>query len=257
MFFMIRYLENIILNYKFLIYFFVFLIAFLESLFIIGLFLPSSVIMFFIGFLIGKKYMNLYISYLVSCLGCLLGDVISYYLGKCSKNYSFYVDKIFLKYSYVINKVFCLFKSNIFITFLFGRFLGFIRPFILFLSGMLLIPVRKILVPEILGVAIWPLFYFVPGVFAGIVANIPNSKIFCFHLFSFILLIIFSVYLLYYWYMYHDILHKKKILIFDINLNGIKSLLALFFVLEVYLFYQLIHNISFSIFVKMFYSMFS
>ncbi|GAB7195100.1 hypothetical protein OS11_13720 [Dickeya oryzae] len=59
----------------------VLLVAFLESLALVGLLLPGTIMMASLGTLIGSGNMGLYPAWGMGIIGCLLGDWISYFIG--------------------------------------------------------------------------------------------------------------------------------------------------------------------------------
>lgn len=140
------FLKKFFIKYLFYIYLFIFFISFFESLVLINILIPSSFIMFVIGFFIGKKFLNFYISFLLSILGCIFGDIISYYIGIYYKKDL----EIFKEKSYFSN-FFIYFKDNTFFFIILSRFFGPLKSFIFFLSGMLLIPLYKIFIPNLFG----------------------------------------------------------------------------------------------------------
>nr|VUD26396.1 DedA family integral membrane protein [Salmonella sp. NCTC 7297] len=59
----------------------VLLVAFLESLALVGLILPGTVLMAGLGALIGSGELNFWHAWGVGIIGCLMGDWISFWLG--------------------------------------------------------------------------------------------------------------------------------------------------------------------------------
>ena len=57
------------------------LVAFLESLALVGLILPGTVLMAGLGALIGSGELSFWQAWLAGIVGCLLGDWISFWLG--------------------------------------------------------------------------------------------------------------------------------------------------------------------------------
>lgn len=64
----------------------VLLVAFLESLALVGLILPGTVLMAGLGALIGSGELNFWHAWLVGIIGCLMGDWISFWLGGALKS---------------------------------------------------------------------------------------------------------------------------------------------------------------------------
>ena len=60
----------------------VFLVAFLESLVLVGILLPGIVILFGVGALIGLGMFDLTSIWLAASTGAFLGDFLSYLLGR-------------------------------------------------------------------------------------------------------------------------------------------------------------------------------
>ncbi|RFC88064.1 DedA family protein, partial [Klebsiella pneumoniae] len=60
----------------------VMLVAFLESLALVGLILPGTVMMAGLGALIGGGEVNFWQAWLAGIVGCLLGDWICFSLGQ-------------------------------------------------------------------------------------------------------------------------------------------------------------------------------
>ncbi|MCE9733409.1 DedA family protein [Pectobacterium sp. IFB5596] len=150
----------------------VMLVAFLESLALVGLLLPGTVMMATLGALIGSGQMGLYPAWAAGIIGCLLGDWISYFIGIRFKaplhNWSF-----LKKYQALLNKTEYALYQHPMPTILIGRFVGPTRPLIPMVAGMLGLPPYKFAVPNIIGCLLWPPAYFLPGILAGVAIDIP------------------------------------------------------------------------------------
>ncbi|MGL4958195.1 MAG: DedA family protein, partial [Plesiomonas sp.] len=59
----------------------VFLAALIESIAVIGLLIPSSIIMTSIGLMIGHGEVNFWLAWLLAALGCMVGDWGSFLTG--------------------------------------------------------------------------------------------------------------------------------------------------------------------------------
>ncbi|AEH39682.1 hypothetical protein BCTU_091 [Buchnera aphidicola (Cinara tujafilina)] len=154
----------------------VFIMSFLESLALIGLVLPGLVIMGSFGTLIGNGQLNFYHAWICSALGCIIGDIFSYYFGIKFRNK---INNILL---FQINKNLIekiqtfLYKYN-FITVFLGKFIGPTRPLIPMLSGVLKLSFYKFLIPDILACILWPIIYFSPGICTLIIFKYLTNKI--------------------------------------------------------------------------------
>ena len=58
------------------------LVAFLESLALVGLILPGTVLMAGLGALIGSGELSFWYAWLAGIIGCLMGDWVSFWLGR-------------------------------------------------------------------------------------------------------------------------------------------------------------------------------
>ncbi|GHK95007.1 hypothetical protein ECZU18_45880 [Escherichia coli] len=138
------------------------LVAFLESLALVGLILPGTVLMAGLGALIGSGELSFWHAWLAGIVGCLLGDWISFWLGwrfkKPLHRWSF-----LKKNKALLDKTEHALHQHSMFTILVGRFVGPTRPLVPMVAGMLDLPVAKFITPNIIGCLLWPPFYFLPG----------------------------------------------------------------------------------------------
>ena len=124
----------------------VLLVAFLESLALVGLILPGTVMMAGLGALIGSGEVNFWQAWLAGIIGCLLGDWISFWLGwrfkKPLHRWSF-----LKKNKALLDKTEHALHQHSMFTILIGRFVGPTRP-----------------------------LYFLPGILAGAAIDIPADE---------------------------------------------------------------------------------
>lgn len=150
----------------------VLLVAFLESLALVGLILPGTVLMAGLGALIGSGELSFWYAWLAGIIGCLLGDWISFWLGwrfkKPLHRWSF-----LKKNKALLDKTEHALHQHSMFTILVGRFVGPTRPLVPMVAGMLDLPVAKFITPNIIGCLLWPPFYFLPGILAGAAIDIP------------------------------------------------------------------------------------
>lgn len=148
------------------------LIAFLESLALVGLLLPGAVFMAGLGTLIGSGDINFYYAWMAGFVGCLAGDWFSYGIGwrfkKPLHRWSF-----MKKNKALLDKTEHALHEHSMFTILVGRFVGPTRPLVPMVAGMLNLPVQKFALPSIIGCALWPPCYFLPGILAGAAIDIP------------------------------------------------------------------------------------
>ncbi len=151
------------------------LVAFLESLALVGLILPGTVMMAALGALIGSGEVNFWHAWLAGIVGCLLGDWISFWLGWRFKH-PLHRLSFLQKNKALLDKTEHALHQHSMFTILVGRFVGPTRPLIPMVAGMLDLPVSKFVVPNIIGCLLWPPFYFLPGILAGAAIDIPAGE---------------------------------------------------------------------------------
>lgn len=118
------------------------LVAFLESLALVGLILPGTVMMAGLGALIGSGEVNFWQAWLAGIIGCLLGDWISFWLGwrfkKPLHRWSF-----MKKNKALLDKTEHALHQHSMFTILVGRFVGPTRPLVPMVAGMLDLPIKN------------------------------------------------------------------------------------------------------------------
>ena len=148
------------------------LVTFLESLALVGLILPGTVMMAGLGALIGSGDVNFWQAWLAGIVGCLLGDWISFWLGWRFKQ-PLHRWSFLKKNKALLDKTEHALHQHSMLTILIGRFVGPTRPLVPMVAGMLDLPVRKFVLPNIIGCLLWPPVYFLPGILAGATTDIP------------------------------------------------------------------------------------
>ncbi len=151
------------------------LVTFLESLAFVGLMLPGTVMMASLGALVGIRQIGLYPAWAAGIIGCLLGDWISYGIGWKFQG-PLHRRKYLQKYKDLLDKTEHALHQHSIFTILVGRFVGPTRPLIPLAAGMLELPVRKFLPPNLISCLLWPLFYLLPGILAGVAIDVPKDK---------------------------------------------------------------------------------
>jgi len=150
------------------------LVTFLESLALVGLLLPGTVMMASLGALVGSGELGLYPAWAAGFAGCLIGDWVSYGIG-----WKFQGPlprwKYLQKYKGLLDKTEHALHQHSMFTILVGRFVGPTRPLIPLAAGMLELPVRKFLPPNLIGCLLWPPIYLLPGILAGVAIDVPKA----------------------------------------------------------------------------------
>lgn len=151
------------------------LVAFLESLALVGLILPGTVMMAALGALIGSGDVNFWHAWMAGIVGCLLGDWISFWLGWRFKK-PLHRWAFIRKNKALLDKTEHALHQHSMFTILVGRFVGPTRPIVPMVAGMLDLPITKFFPPNIIGCLLWPPFYFLPGILAGAAIDIPAGE---------------------------------------------------------------------------------
>lgn len=150
------------------------LITFFESLALVGLLLPGTVLMASFGALIGSGQIGLYTAWLAGTIGCLVGDWISYLIGWQFKG-PLHRWSFIKKHQGLMDKTEHALHQHSMFTIIVGRFVGPTRPLIPLVAGMLELPVRKFIPPNIIGCVLWPPLYLLPGILAGVAIDVPKG----------------------------------------------------------------------------------
>lgn len=144
----------------------VFLIAFLESLAIVGLAMPGWLLLVGVGTLIGNGHLNFWLISFAAFAGAALGQMVSFAVGH------YFNDRVhnwnwIKKHQSMLDKAEDFFKKHGFAGILVGQFIGPIRAVISLVAGILSMPVRKFILAVIIATAIWAPVYMMPGVLVG------------------------------------------------------------------------------------------
>jgi undecaprenyl-diphosphatase len=135
-------------------------IAFFESLALIGIFVPGSVLIVFAGFLAANGKGELAPVLSVAIAGSIAGDLISYWLG-ARMGGVLRSRKAFRRRQRALQKAEIFFVSHGGKSVLLGRFVGVLRPFIPFVAGGSQMRPLPFCSFALVGGALWGLGY--PG----------------------------------------------------------------------------------------------
>ncbi len=139
------------------------LMAFLESLFVIGLIMPATVIMIATGALIGAEALSPLPILIGASIGCFLGDNTSYFIGRKIRP-GLRRSAVFQKHRNLILRAHLLFrKYGAYAVFL-GRFMGPLRSTVPTVAGILRAPLLKFQIANLCSALIWPPLYVLPGI---------------------------------------------------------------------------------------------
>ena len=144
----------------------IFAIACIESLAIVGAFIPGAIILVGVGALISTGVLDLWTCCLWATAGAILGDGLSYTLGQQFNNLHrqwprFRIDPDYLQ------KGIHFFQRYGDISIILGRFLGPTRAIVPLAAGMLHMPAWRFYIANIFSAIIWAPAYLVPGFILG------------------------------------------------------------------------------------------
>ena len=118
----------------------------------------------FAGILIKSGYFSFEKVYLIAFLGAILGDSVSFFIGKFSKKIAY---RILKKYQKILDKIESWVNHYGGVIILFERYLYGTHIPALILLGMSGYSIIKFYLLEIIGVGVWVLFYVSLGYFFG------------------------------------------------------------------------------------------
>ncbi len=149
-----------------LAYIVILLVSFSESLAVVGLIVPGTLIMFGIGAIVSTGSLDLTAVLALAAVGAVAGDGVSYWLGHHYKNH---LQQIwpFSRHPGLLNKGIAFFESHGGKSVLFGRFVGPVRPVIPVVAGMMGMKPLHFSVVNVLSAIGWALFFILPGFFLG------------------------------------------------------------------------------------------
>lgn len=136
------------------------LIALFESLAVVGIFVPGSVLIVFAGFLAAHGQGELLPLIAVCALGSLAGDLLSYYLG-ARLGSGLRQHPLFLKRQALLHQAQLFFAAHGGKSVFAGRFVGFLRPFIPFVAGSAHMPPLAFSLWALVSAILWGIAY--PG----------------------------------------------------------------------------------------------
>lgn len=144
----------------------VFLIAFLESLVLVGILLPGIILLFGVGTLIGLGILELLPIWMAASAGAFLGDSLSYALGY---RYGGHLLDIwpFSRYPGLMERGARFFQAHGAKSVVAGRFIGPLRPIIPSVAGMMGMTPSRFLAVDTAACVSWAPFFLLPGLLFG------------------------------------------------------------------------------------------
>jgi undecaprenyl-diphosphatase len=144
----------------------VFTVALMESLVVLGLLIPGAALLFGAGALIATGALPLYPILFWTTLGAVLGDVISFLLGR-HYHQRLRVVWPFRRYPVLVNRGVNFFVDHGGKGIFMARFIGPLRPVVPAIAGMMSMPTARFLVIDSLACLLWAPVYILPGIVFG------------------------------------------------------------------------------------------
>lgn len=152
-----------------------FVVAFTESLAVIGTIVPGSVTMTAIGVMAGTGALPIAMTFFWATLGALFGDYISYWVGK---NYSVQIraSRFFQGRGHWLEKGEAFFHKHGGKSVIVGRFFGPVRSLVPLIAGLLQMSVLRFTLAVIPAAFLWAVVYMLPGIALGALSlELPPS----------------------------------------------------------------------------------
>jgi len=144
----------------------VFLVAFFESLVLIGILLPGIVILFGVGTLIGLGMLELIPIWIAATVGAFFGDSLSYFLGRRFRGHLLDIWP-FSRYPTLMERGTRFFHAHGAKSVVAGRFIGPLRPIIPSVAGMMGMKPTRFLAVDIPACITWAPSFLIPGMLFG------------------------------------------------------------------------------------------
>jgi membrane protein DedA with SNARE-associated domain/membrane-associated phospholipid phosphatase len=149
---------------------FAFIVAFLESLPIIGTVVPGAITMTLVGWMIGSGFVPPILTLTLASLGALTGDYISFSIGKAQHGR---INQLwpFNRFPKILTKSLDFFESHGGKSILIGRFVGPARSTVPLVAGLLKMSWLRFTIAVIPTAMLWAVVYALPGIILGAFAT--------------------------------------------------------------------------------------
>ncbi|GGU58752.1 phosphoesterase [Pseudomonas laurentiana] len=150
----------------------IFVVACIECLAIAGIIVPGTVLLFAIAVLAGSGALSLGETLLLGYAGGLLGDAISYTLGR---HFHQNIRRLPLLRTHPqwIGSAETYFQRYGIASLLVGRFIGPLRPMLPMVAGMFDMPLPRFIMVSLIAGAGWSIAYLLPGWATGAAMRLP------------------------------------------------------------------------------------
>lgn len=154
---------------------FAFVVAFIESLPLIGTIFPGSVTMLFIGILAGRGMVPLSTVLFWSSFGAFMGDSLGFWIGKHYNERLRYMWP-FKKHPKWLQMSEAFFEKHGGKSIIIGRFVGPARSSVPLIAGLLKLSWPRFLIAIIPSAVLWAIAYMIPGVLIGAISlELPHG----------------------------------------------------------------------------------
>lgn len=150
----------------------IFLIACIECLAVLGIIVPGTVLMFAVAAMAGSGALTLGETLLLGYAGGLLGDAISYTLGRHFHQGIRRLPVLRHHPEWLIGAEVYFQRYGI-VSLLVGRYIGPLRPMLPMIAGMLDMPLPRFTLVSLLAAAGWAVAYLLPGWATGAALRLP------------------------------------------------------------------------------------
>jgi membrane protein DedA with SNARE-associated domain len=144
-----------------------FIIAFAESLAVVSLFVPATVMLLGIGALVSAGVVGFWEVFAAGVAGAILGNVISYWIGYRFKH-SIEGSWFFRKRPELLQRGHDFFERHGGKSVFLGRFFGPTRAVVPLIAGMTAMPRRRFLAANVLSALIWVVLSISPGLVTSV-----------------------------------------------------------------------------------------
>ncbi|NBA97490.1 bifunctional DedA family/phosphatase PAP2 family protein [Pseudomonas sp. R5(2019)] len=150
----------------------IFVVACIECLAIAGIVVPGTVLLFAVAVLAGSGALSLGETLLLGYLGGMLGDAVSYFLGR---RFHQNIRRLPLLRHHPewIGSAEAYFQRYGIASLLVGRFIGPLRPMLPMVAGMFDMPVPRFIGVSLIAGAGWSVAYLLPGWATGAAMRLP------------------------------------------------------------------------------------
>ncbi|WP_024889391.1 bifunctional DedA family/phosphatase PAP2 family protein [Luteimonas huabeiensis] len=140
----------------------IFLIAFSDSVILLGAIVPALPLLFGVGVLIGLGEVSGPYAVVCAALGALAGDGLSYWVGR---RWGGGLRQVwpFHRYPQLLDRGELLFRRNSVKSILVARYVGAIRPFVPAIAGISRMPLRRYLPVSLFACVSWAAIFLAPG----------------------------------------------------------------------------------------------